>query len=35
MGERLAIHGGRRAVREGLAKPWPAVGDRDREVALP
>ncbi|HET6426860.1 MAG TPA: DegT/DnrJ/EryC1/StrS family aminotransferase, partial [Phycisphaerae bacterium] len=34
MGERLAIHGGARAVPEGLARPWPPVGDRDRELVL-
>ena len=34
MVEELAIKGGRRAVPEGLIKPWPPIDDIDREMVL-
>ena len=33
-GEKLAIHGGTRAVPEGLVKKWPPVDDLDRRMVL-
>ncbi|MFW6154749.1 MAG: DegT/DnrJ/EryC1/StrS family aminotransferase [Planctomycetota bacterium] len=31
---KLAIHGGDRAVPEGLAKPWPPIEELDRKMVL-
>lgn len=30
----LAVHGGTRAVPDGLQKPWPPIGERDRRLVL-
>jgi len=32
--EKLAIHGGRRTVPEGLQKPWPPISDQDRSLVM-
>jgi len=34
MPERLAIHGGSKAVPEGMVQPWPPIDDSDREMVL-
>ncbi len=34
MTDTLAIHGGHRAVPEGLQKPWPPITDLDRRLVL-
>ncbi|NLX60031.1 MAG: DegT/DnrJ/EryC1/StrS family aminotransferase [Phycisphaerae bacterium] len=34
MASSLAIHGGKRAVPEGLVKPWPPIDDVDRKMVL-
>jgi len=34
MTETLAIHGGRRTVPEGLAKPWPEITQEDKDAVL-
>ncbi|MBN2583641.1 MAG: DegT/DnrJ/EryC1/StrS family aminotransferase [Planctomycetes bacterium] len=34
MAEKLAIHGGKRAVPEGMMKPWPPVDDVDRKMVM-
>jgi dTDP-4-amino-4,6-dideoxygalactose transaminase len=33
-GGKLAIHGGERAVPEGLMKKWPPIGELDRKLVL-
>ena len=32
MAEKLAMHGGNRAVPEGFIKPWPHLMEADREA---
>lgn len=34
MEERLAVHGGPRAIPEGVVKPWPPIGPEDEELVL-
>jgi len=34
MKEKLAIHGGKRAVPEGMMKKWPPIDDVDRKMVL-
>lgn len=34
MNQALAIHGGPRAVPEGLQKPWPPITDQDRQLVM-
>lgn len=32
--DKLAINGGKKAIREGLIKPWPPIGALDRKLVL-
>ena len=32
--ERLAIHGGQKAVPDGMMRPWPPIDDTDRQMVL-
>ncbi len=34
MGQKLALHGGQKAVADGLVKPWPPIDDLDRDLVL-
>ena len=34
MSEKLALHGGKRTIPDGLVQPWPPIDDIDREMVV-